>query len=668
MGTDTIGNSQVHGNLRQRSGELNFFILRESARHKEKEILADIGKHFEIIECFDILWSSRRAINNFCRLYDLDWLEGRELAQKCGNGRFLLITVWDNRPVYELAETPHGFEWTNTNILELAKCYRSESSGKDTHAVHWSMRPEETNRLLTLILGKNIADYFVSVKTPWDGSIVKMEQDILGADGWNSLEEVFYVLNNTVNYVVLRDFENLPHHFDPSVSNDIDILTDDRKQLIRILNPQRIRHARLHGQLTVKVGDSQILWDVRHTGDDYYCLHWEQDMLRDKVISPGNVYVLNNEHYFYSLVYHALIHNKTIPQDCYVKAERILVSLQSAGIIGINEEPFPGVFDYYFDLLSDYMRQKRYAFCQPQRTEYYNRIITHVSQIADRLEKTFRLSRVKPILLTRHGLPHMIAHIKKCGDRLKNCSTYYQALLNDRKVFIKHGAPTPYGGFAEFCKREFYLSERLNKMNPTNFMKILFYSENERYRCVVSEFLEGEMLDSKIRNAALSPPEKKHIIIQLKQIAENLLEANVVHRDSRASNLFITKDGTLKLIDFGRAIESKQRGACSTVRRNSLFFRRVCKKCNRRYACCDVFSLSSTLRRVGCHESYQATYHEVETFLDENPKIIAVTCKYRRILPAVLSRLKKILLALCSYFLEQISIDSFQSGGARTAS
>jgi len=48
---------------------------------------------------------------------------------------------------------------------------------------------------------------------------------------WNSLEEVFDTLNNTVNYVVLRNFEKLPHHVD----SPIDILTDDRDRLLRII-------------------------------------------------------------------------------------------------------------------------------------------------------------------------------------------------------------------------------------------------------------------------------------------------------------------------------------------------------------------------------------------------------------------------------------------------
>jgi len=54
---------QTHEGLQQRCGELYFFIVWEYGRSKEKEILAEVGKHFEILECYDILWSPKKAIN-----------------------------------------------------------------------------------------------------------------------------------------------------------------------------------------------------------------------------------------------------------------------------------------------------------------------------------------------------------------------------------------------------------------------------------------------------------------------------------------------------------------------------------------------------------------------------------------------------------------------------
>lgn len=453
---------------------------------------------------------------------------------------------------------------------------------------------------------------------------------------WNSFEEVFDVLNSMVNYVILRNFEELPQNFDQNVHKSIDILTDNPERLIRILNPPNIEFALRRSQVSINVGECQILWDIRHVGDGYYCLQWEQDMLQDKVLSPAKVSVLNDEHYFYSLVYHALVHKESISKDYYVKAEHLLDSLFQGGNLPIKtteRESFLGIFDFYFDLLSDHMNRKKYKFCSPQRAEY-NPAVVHLSQIATRLEKQFGLKKVKPIHLTRLG--GLIPQLKKNTVKLENCLTYYQACLNDKKIFIK------YGGYEGDCKNEFEYSHRLHSKNQNNFVEVLFYSELERFRCIASEFLEGKTLEDAIQSTDCSSPERESIILQLKNIAKCLIETGVVHRDAGADNFIVTQEGKLKLIDFGGAVDGSQPGVCAAFKRDSLFFRRVCVKCKHRWHCCDVFVLPLMLERIGIQESYQETYREVETFLREHPSTIVVRCKYRYIFYRILSRLKKV--------------------------
>lgn len=624
MDMNTESDPFTRMSLQNCSGELLFFILWEHGRHKEKEILADIGRNFDILECFDILWSPNLATSNFCRLSDLGLRLERRHIKECGIGRFLLITVWDNNPMYELVETSFGFEWTNTNILELTKRHRMGSDQNNVSAVYSSINQEETNRILTLVIGKHAADYIAAVKTPWDGSFVKMDRDIPGANGWNSLEEVFYVLNNTIDYALLRDFETLPFDL-VAVERGISILTNDREQLICILNPS---YSSSGGRIRINIGGSPVPWEIHYVGDNYYCSQWEQDMLKKKVVGAGNLHVLNNEHHFYSLVYHALIHRETIPKDYYVKAEQLLDSLLPTEVIEKGRATFPGAFDYYFDLLTDYLKREHYEFCRPQKGGY-NQIVTHLSHIAERLEKKFRLSQTKPIHLTRYGSQISL-------NNPENCGTYYQSLLNGKKIFIKQG------GHPGWCKREFDLSSQLTRIDKDNFFETLFYSEFESDRCVASEFLVGETLESKLKSTGFSAAERENVIVQLKRVAESLLETGILHCDAGADNFVVTKEGTLKLIDFGQAVDSKQSWECSSMKRDSWFFRQICSKCKERFHCCDVFMLQLMLERIGCQESYRQTYGDVESFLREHPKIVAVRCKYspRRILHAAWTRLK----------------------------
>ena len=90
-------------------------------------------------------------------------------------------------------------------------------------------------------------------------------------------------------------------------------------------------------------------------------------------------------------------------------------------------------------------------------------------------------------------------------------------------------------------------------LNHPNITAVYDIGQHDGAPYVVQELLEGETLRSALAGGKLS--QRKAIDYAL-QIAHGLAEAHekgIVHRDLKPENLFVTKDGRVKILDFGLA-------------------------------------------------------------------------------------------------------------------
>jgi serine/threonine protein kinase len=90
-------------------------------------------------------------------------------------------------------------------------------------------------------------------------------------------------------------------------------------------------------------------------------------------------------------------------------------------------------------------------------------------------------------------------------------------------------------------------------LNHPNILQIHDTGSYEGSPYVVSELLEGETLRERIGGTPM-PPRKA--IDYATQIAKGLAAAHdkgIVHRDLKPENLFLTRDGRVKILDFGLA-------------------------------------------------------------------------------------------------------------------
>ena len=93
-------------------------------------------------------------------------------------------------------------------------------------------------------------------------------------------------------------------------------------------------------------------------------------------------------------------------------------------------------------------------------------------------------------------------------------------------------------------------------LSHPNILAIHDFGQAGGRHFAVMELLEGETLRQTLEGGALSP---KKAIEFGRQIAEGLAAAHgkgIVHRDLKPENLFVTRDGHVKILDFGLARQS----------------------------------------------------------------------------------------------------------------
>jgi serine/threonine protein kinase len=84
--------------------------------------------------------------------------------------------------------------------------------------------------------------------------------------------------------------------------------------------------------------------------------------------------------------------------------------------------------------------------------------------------------------------------------------------------------------------------------------KVIDFDEEGSQLAIIMEFLDGETLDEYIRrNGSLKEDEAKRIFSSVLDAFEYAHNKGVVHRDVKPANIFITKNGDVKIMDFGIA-------------------------------------------------------------------------------------------------------------------
>jgi len=366
---------------------LHLFIIWEKSLSKKDIILEDLKNEYIIKEVYEIKWKETEFMKNLKRFYGNKLPNASLKAKECGKGSFLLVLVNDCNPKLEkIFLDDLNLVEINSNAFNSKQKYRKWVGGGSQ--IHGSNSEEETNHDLALLFGKKIEEFEKELPERWDGVIKKIgEQNLAGHNGWKNITEFFNVLNATTNYVVLRNFEELPENMN---NKDLDILTDDSKAMSIIINGKN------HSiDLPIKINEKEISIDFRYQMGHHYEEKWSREILEKRILYKKKFYVPCKEDYFYTLFYH----------NMRTKSKKYNKKLEELGNgIGIGEKinEILNNENESKQFIDDYMKKMGY--------KETNTISKKVFKIKN--NEVMRLVNASIFLVKRYGVVYFLKKVK----------------------------------------------------------------------------------------------------------------------------------------------------------------------------------------------------------------------------------------------------------------
>lgn len=172
-----------------------------------------------------------------------------------------------------------------------------------------------------------------------------------------------YMNDIDFEYVVLRNFENLPYNVTVGPHSDLDLLVYDfdhfkeihGENLEEVFPLPRVQHK-------LFIGNDYVLCDVRHVGDNYYPVDFEVEILKSRERNPRGFFTPNPYMHRVALAYHAVHHKGVNKYEKWLgdaKVSDLLKSLKesSIGWVPPNDSTVGGYHSYFSGATSNVTRE-----------------------------------------------------------------------------------------------------------------------------------------------------------------------------------------------------------------------------------------------------------------------------------------------------------------------
>lgn len=177
---------------------------------------------------------------------------------------------------------------------------------------------------------------------------------------WKSIKDLFEAMNESLEYCVLRNTEDVTVDFSPEIHGDIDILVRDQKAAIRLMRASKVHKKSFRVYYEVPVAGGVVPFDIRFVGDNYYSKKWESEVLDTRVlVERGGLryYMMCPEQQYYTLLYHVYLQKQSVSSDYPAKLKEYAVLANVPYANDVNVE-MPQLVRYMQDKCYDYVLPK----------------------------------------------------------------------------------------------------------------------------------------------------------------------------------------------------------------------------------------------------------------------------------------------------------------------
>src|SRR5438477_5330920 len=119
----------------------------------------------------------------------------------------------------------------------------------------------------------------------------------------------------------------------------------------------------------------------------------------------------------------------------------------------------------------------------------------------------------------------------------------------DRKVALKV-LPSEVATHPERMRRFVQEAKAASALNHPNIITIYEIDETDSGHFIATEFIDGETLRARMRDAPMKLGEALDVAVQITSALAAAHAVNIVHRDIKPENVMVRRDGIVKVLDF----------------------------------------------------------------------------------------------------------------------